>query len=105
MSKWIDRNSFDNNIEYTEKVLERFEINKYNFICENGYTSLIIEKNLKKYRIILNVRNKSLDIYRCEVHMNFAKHTKENYKYKISFNDDCIWNSIRWVAKDCKVKG
>lgn len=105
MRNWESRNNLETNQEYLEKVLKRFDIDKYHYIYTNGEVSLIIEKNLKKYKVLVNNQKRVLEVYRCDVHSSFAKHTKENFKFKTSFKDDCIWNSIKWIYKDCKIKG
>ena len=100
---WIKRNNFENNQEYAEKVLKRFNIEKYHFAYEQGDLVLLVEQGLKKYKIKINKNNCLMEIYRCDVHVNFTKHTKENMMLKKAFNDDCIWNSIKWIAKDSKL--
>lgn len=101
--KWYERNNFSDNIEYTEKVLNKFNIEKYHFAYDNGELSLLIESGLKKYKVIVDELECLIKIYRCDVHVNFGKHTKENLVLKKTFNDDCIWNSIKWIAKDSKL--
>lgn len=101
MTRWYKRNDFESNQEYAEKVLDRFEITKYHFICENGKTSLLIEKNLKKYKVVLNDHKEQMEIYRCDVHNTLnGKYTKENMVLKKYFCDDCIWNCIKWISND-----
>ena len=101
--KWYHRNNFSDNIEYAEKVLKRFNISKYHFAYDNGELALLIEQGLKKYKIVVNEDSCLMEIYRCDVHANFNKYTKENLVLKKTFNDDCIWNSIKWIAKDSKL--
>lgn len=101
--KWLNRNSFENNQEYAEKVLNRFCIKKYHFAYSNGGLSLLVEQGLKKYKILVNEDKCLMEIYRCDVHVNFTKHTKENMILRKIFDDDCIWNSIKWIAKDSKL--
>lgn len=101
--KWYERNNFSDNIEHTEKVLNKFNIEKYHFAYDSGELSLLIESGLKKYKVIVDELECLIKIYRCDVHVNFGKHTKENLVLKKTFNDDCIWNSIKWIAKDSKL--
>ena len=101
--KWYERNNFSDNIEYTEKVLNKFNIEKYHFAYGNGELALLVESGLKKYKFIVDELECLMKIYRCDVHVNFGKHTKENLVLKKTFNDDCIWNSIKWIAKDSKL--
>jgi hypothetical protein len=101
--KWYDRNNFSDNIEYTEKVLNKFNIEKYHFAYDNGELALLIERGLKKYKVVISQNKCVVEIYRCEVHLNYGKYTKENMVLKKSFQDDCIWNSIKWIAKDSKL--
>lgn len=103
VKKWIKRNNFEDNQEYAEKVLKKFEIEKYHFSYSNGEICLLIEKNLRKYKIVLDTKKERMNIFRCEVHANFSKYTKENMVLKKYFEDDCIWDSIKWVAKDSKI--
>ena len=103
LQKWFDRNNFEDNQDYTEKVLKRFNIQKYHFAYDSGELALLIEQGLKKYKVVIDKNDYLMKIYRCEVHLNFTKHTKENMMLKKTFNDDCIWNSIKWIAKDSKL--
>lgn len=101
--KWIERNNFEDNQEYVEKTLKKFELNKYHFAYSDGVLCLLIEENLKKYKVTLDTYRKRMNIYRCEVHASFGKHTKENMTLKKYFEDDCIWDSIKWIAKDSRL--
>ena len=101
--KWYGRNNFIDNSEYAEKILTRFNLSKYHFAYDNGELALLVEKGLKKYKITVSQSECLMKIYRCEVHANFSKHTKENLVLKKTFNDDCIWNSIKWITKDSKL--
>ena len=103
LQKWFKRNNFGDNQDYAEKILQRFNIQKYHFAYDNGELALLIEQGLKKYKIIIDKDKGLMEIYRCEVHPNFTKYTKENMMLKKTFNDDCIWNSIKWIAKDSKL--
>ena len=52
--KWFRRNNFSDNYDYAEKVLKRFNLDKYHFAYDSGELSLLIESGLKKYcRIIM----------------------------------------------------
>lgn len=44
-----------------------------------------------------------MEIYRCEVHIQFKKHTKENMILKKSFEENCIFNAVKWIAKDSHI--
>ena len=64
--KWYDRNNFSDNIEYTEKVLNKFNIEKYHFAYDNGELALLIEKGLKKYKVIMDYKsNIDSEVYIC----------------------------------------
>lgn len=100
--RWFKLNDLEQNQEYVEKILKKFNLNKYHFIYDKyGILSLLVENNLKKYKVIVNIAESNFEIYRCEVHM-FSKHTKENMVLKKKINDDCIYNSIKWIAKNSK---
>ena len=101
--KWFSCNNFSDNYDYAEKVLKRFNLDKYHFAYDSGELSLLIESGLKKYKVVVDELEYLMKIYRCDVHVNFGKHTKENLVLKKTCNDDCIWNSIKWIAKDSKL--
>ena len=54
-------------------------------------------------KVVISQNKCVVEIYRCEVRLNYGKYTKENMVLKKSFQDDCIWNSIKWIAKDSKL--
>ena len=102
--KWFQLNDFEINEEYAEKILKKFNIDKYHFVYDKyGNLSLLIEHNLKKYKIIVDEEELSFKIYRCDVHNNFGKYTKENMSFKKSFSNDCIYNSIKWVSRNSQI--
>lgn len=102
--RWYKLNNFEDNQDYTEKILKKFNLQKYHFSYDKyGNLSLLIENNLKKYRIVIDDVELVFKIYRCEVHNNFEKHTKENMVLKKKFSDDCIYNSIKWISKNSKL--
>ena len=102
--RWIKRNNFEENQDYTEKVLKKFNLSKYHFIYDKyGNLSLLVENNLKKYKVIIDFSTLSFKIYRCDVHNNFEKHTKENMTLKKEIKEDCIYNSIKWIANNSKI--
>ena len=101
-NRWFKLNDLDTNQEYAEKILKKFNLSKYHFIYDKyGILSLLIENNLKKYKVIVNTSELNFEIYRCEVH-NFSKYTKENMVLKKKIDNDCIYNSIKWIAKNSK---
>jgi hypothetical protein len=102
--KWFQLNDFDSNQEYTEKILKKFNLQKYHFVYDQyGNLSLLIEQNLKKYKIIMDEKNRTFNIYRCDVHLNFGKYTKENMILKKTVLNNCIYNSIKWVSKNSQI--
>lgn len=102
--RWLERNNFDNNQEYAEKVLKNFNICKYHFFYDRyGNLSLLIENNLKKYKIVVDDSDLVFRIYRCDVHNNFKKYTKENMVLKKIIKNDCIYNSIKWISNNSKI--
>ena len=104
IERWFHMNNFDENQDYAEKVLQKFGLSKYHFAYDKyGNLSLLIEHNLKKYKIIVDEVDLDLKIYRCDVHNNFEKHTKENLVLKKKFHDDCIYNSIKWIYNNSKM--
>lgn len=102
--RWFRKNSFEYNQDYTEKILSRFNITKYNFTYnKSGVLDLLIQSGLKKYKIIIDKQECLTKVYRCEVRC-FSKYTKENMKLKKTFGNDCIYESIKWVSKDSSMK-
>ena len=102
--RWLRLNNFDENQDYAEKILRKFNLQKYHFAYDKtGRLSLLIEQNLKKYKIIVDENNLVFKIYRCDVHTNFGKYTKENMTLKKKISEDCIYNSIKWVFNNSKI--
>lgn len=102
--RWFQLNNFDTNQDYTEKILKKFNLQKYHFVYDKyGNLALLVEQNLKKYKIVVDEVDLSLKIYRCDVHNNFEKHTKENMSLKKKFYNDCIYNSIKWISKNSQI--
>ena len=61
MTNWSNRHNFDTNMDYTLKVLEKFNIKKYHFVNDAyGESALIIDIGLNNYRI-------EVDCYKCEM--------------------------------------
>ena len=104
IERWLRLNNFEDNQEYTEKLLKKFNLGKYHFVYDRyGNLSLLIENNLKKYKVIVDDNDLSFKIYRCDVHNNFEKYTKENMIFRKEIKEDCIYNSIKWIAKNSKI--
>ncbi len=104
-NNWIELYNLESNQDYVEKTLKEFNINKYHYIYDKyGNLSLLIEQNLKKYKIIVDDENLSFNIYRCDVHNNFKKHTKENMILKKQYYENCIYNSIKWIYNNSLLK-
>lgn len=114
--RWFERNSFDKNQDLVEKILNRFNVKNYHFVNDSyGNLALIITKNLKKYRLEIyqkeyydkdferNETESYMIIKRCEVHRNGQKHSKEYMVEKKRIYEDCLWCSIRWIAKNSKL--
>ena len=102
--KWFKDNNLSDNQMYAEKILEKFKLYKYHFVYDAyGNLSLLIENNLKKYKININRKKHLMEIYRCEVHIQFKKCTKENMILKKSFEENCIFNAVKWIAKDSHI--
>lgn len=100
-SSWFDRNNFDNNKEYTKKILEKFDLKKYHFVNDScGCLALLIEVNLNSYRIEINSYDKISEIYKKEYRRLGQRHPKEYMRLIKTYDTDCIYNSIRWVKND-----
>ena len=56
--KWFKDNNLSDNQMYAEKILEKFKLYKYHFVYDAYRNlSLLIENNLKKYKININRKN------------------------------------------------
>lgn len=110
--RWIERNGFDNNYDYTIKLLKKFKIEKYHFITDKfGNATLIITDGLNKYKLETIQENyfdkdfnrietnSYMSISKTETHRNGQKHAKEYWVFKKKFKEDCIYSSIRWIAR------
>ena len=101
MTNWYSRQNFDDNMDYTLKVLEKFNIEKYHFVTDAyGNSALIIDIRLNNYRV-------EIDDYKCEMVIKKKKvirkaqiHKKEYLIDIKSFKTDCIYQSIREVSRD-----
>ena len=93
--KWFKDNNLSDNQMYAEKILEKFKLYKYHFVYDAyGNLSLLIENNLKKYKININRKKHLMEIYRCEVHIQFKKYTKEYVRKAHSFR--CGMDSTKY---------
>jgi len=101
---WFRLNNFDTNQDYAEKILKKFNLQKYHFAYDKyGSLSLLVEQNLKKYKVVVDEAEMVVKIYRCDVHTSFGKYTKENMTLKKKFSNDCIYNSIKWISKNSQL--
>lgn len=97
---WFKLYSFDENEERTKKILEKFGINRYHFITINGIKGLIIEINLNVYRVEVHRIEEKLVVLKRKVSRRSQKHPHERMEVVKSFNNDCIYDSIKFVAED-----
>ena len=97
---WFEMYSFDNNKDRTKKLLEKFGIKKYHFITIDGIDGLIIEVNLNVYQLEIDPFKDELRVRKKKYKRKSQKHPKEYLQVVKSFNNDCIYNSIKFVAED-----
>lgn len=100
MASWIDLYCFENNEERAKKILKKFGIEKYHFIIVNGILALDIEINLDNYRVEVNETRDEMLIRKRQVARRKNRHVKEYMRIVNSFNNDCLYNSLKFVAID-----
>lgn len=100
MANWFKMYNFEDNEERTIKVLNKFGIEKYHFVADNGTLALLIEKGLNSYRIELNDYDNEMLVLKKQVRRKAQRHTKEYMRIVARFDNDCIYNSIRFCALD-----
>lgn len=102
---WFNHNDYDQNEDYIEKLLKRFDITKYNpTINVYGCSDLVIEKNLKKYKIELDTIECVANIKRCKVRLGDAKFSKEYMPTVKVVDKTSIWyDCLKWIDKDSKI--
>lgn len=103
-SSWFKVNSFDNNEEYTEKVLKKFDIKKYHFVIDQyGCLALLIELGMNSYRIEADIDNCEMIIKKKNIRRLGQKHPKEYMREIKKFDKDAIYESIKFVKKDSEM--
>ena len=103
-SSWFRLNNFDDNLEYTKKVLRKFNIDKYHFVNDGyGGLALLIEIGLNSYRIEVDMDRCEMIIKKKRLRRIKAKHPKEYMDVIKKFTHDGIYESIRFVEFDSKM--
>ena len=97
---WFKMYSFDDNDERTKKLLEKFGIKKYHFITINGTKGLIIEINLNVYQLEADYIKEEVRIRKKKYTRKSQRRQKEYLEVVKSYNNDCLYNSIKFVAED-----
>ena len=98
MSSWYKLYNFDDNKERTKKILEKFGIEKYHFVTIQGETALIIDINLNNYR--LELFDGEMAIRKKKYTRKASRHKKEYLEIVKSFDNDCIYNALKFCAID-----
>lgn len=100
-SSWFKLHNFDDNLEYTKKVLKKFNIDKYHFVTDMyGCLALIIDINLNTYRIDVDMDNCEMVIRKKRIKYKAKRHPVEKLEPVKKIDKDCIWESIKWIVKD-----
>lgn len=100
-SKWLKRHSFDLNMDYTEKILRKFNIVKYHFGAgEYGHSALIIDHNLGSYRIEVDDIKEVMIVKKKMYKRMGQKHPKEYMEVIGTYSSDCIYDSIKTVVRN-----
>ena len=100
MTNWYNRHNFDDNMDYTLKVLEKFNIKKYHFMTSYGQSALIIDIGLNSYRIYIKDYLCEMVILKKRIVRKAQRHPKERWIELKRFKTDCIYCSIREVKND-----
>ena len=92
--------SFDYNEDRAIRILEKFDIEKYQFVTKNGRTSLIITINLNIYWIEMSDRCDEMIVYKKRIRNRGTKSQKEYIDEIARFKNDAVYNSIKLVVRD-----
>jgi hypothetical protein len=88
-------------MDYTLKVLEKFNIKKYHFVTNMyGQSALIIDIGLNSYRIDIEDYLCEMVIMKKIIVRKAQRHPKEYWVEIKRFKTDCIYCSIREVKND-----
>ena len=105
-SKWFERNNFEENMDYTLKVLLKFDIRKHHFVNDSyGNLALLIDYGINSYRIETNDSTSEVEIYKKCIRRTGQRHPKEYLKLIKTFKIDCIYESIKFVHHDSVIWG
>ncbi len=99
-NRWYEIYSPKNNQELIEKLLKKFKIEKYNFVCDGyGDYNILIEYGLYTYKLELNKKEELLYIYRKSTFRGGDKgHLEYTKPYKKIRND--VWfKSFKEITK------
>lgn len=98
---WYELYSPKKNEETIEKLLKKFELEKYNFVMNNyGDYDLMITSGLYSYKLHLDEKKELLYIYRKSLLNGGGKFCKEYFKPCKQFHNDVWYNSIKYIKKD-----
>ena len=98
---WYELYSPKKNEEMIEKLLNKFELDKYNFVMNNyGDYDLMITYGLFSYKLHIDDRKELLYIYRKSLINGGGKFCKEYFKPCKQFHNDVWYNSIKYIKKD-----
>ncbi len=101
MTNWYSRHNFDDNMDYTLKVLDKFNIKKYHFVNDGyGNSALIIDIGLNNYKIKVDGYKQEMVILKKNVTRKGSKHVKEYLDVVKSYKNDCCYECIKWCSKD-----
>ena len=99
---WRDKNSYDENKDYIEKILKKFNINKYNATINcYGEVDLYIDRGLKKYVVQLDFNNCVANVKRGKMTYVSPKFSKEYMPIVHASDRHDVWYPIiKWIHKD-----
>jgi len=101
MTNWYNRHNFEDNMDYTLKLLEKFNIKKYHFVTDMyGGTALLIEIGLNLYRIELDRTVCEMVIKKRNVKRRSSRHPKTYMDEVKRFKKDCIFEVCKWCSQD-----
>jgi len=101
MTNWYNRHNFDDNMDYTLKVLDKFNIKKYHFVTDAyGHSALIIDIGLNNYRIEIDDYVCEMVILKRNITRRGSRHPKTYMDEVKRFKKDCCYDGIKWCSKD-----
>ena len=101
MTSWYTRHNFDDNMDYTLKVLDKFNIKKYHFVTDAyGHSALIIDIGLNNYRIEIDDYVSEMVIKKKKVTRKGNRIPKEYMGIVKIYKKDCIYESARFCSQD-----